>query len=257
MEPFNADVDARRADYANVGKGQLLVTKVFPTIQGEGPWTGLFAVFVRLAGCNLGSKTACPFCDTDFKLAEGKARSFDEIIDEAGSYITQLIVLTGGEPLLQPQTVPFLKRCSDRGYRVQIETNGYFWPADMDELVNGYNRYMAVTVVVSPKVNMRGVYPPLPMRGGAVDALKVLVTADAASPYHELHPEIGRFQTAGTPVYVSPITVWRQPPGPLASIWSDECDRDATRRNYTFARDLAMAHNLRLSLQTHLFCEAE
>ncbi|MDE3061294.1 MAG: 7-carboxy-7-deazaguanine synthase QueE, partial [Pseudomonadota bacterium] len=98
----------------------LAVKRIFPTLQGEGPYAGHPAVFVRLGGCNL----ACAFCDTDF---EGFATlAVNEIIGEVkrlAEGARRLVVITGGEPLRQ-NIVPLCEALLTEGFKVQIETNG-------------------------------------------------------------------------------------------------------------------------------------
>jgi organic radical activating enzyme len=104
--------------------GTLLVREIFLTVQGEGPSTGVSAVFVRLGGCNL----RCAFCDTDFDEKKSERLTFDRVftkIRELAAGTPRLLVLTGGEPLLQ-QPVPYFaaeyleKFLGD----VEIETSG-------------------------------------------------------------------------------------------------------------------------------------
>src|SRR5271156_2670792 len=81
---------------------QLEVKNIFPTLQGEGPFTGVPAVFVRLGGCNL----ACSFCDTDFEgFRDMPVADIVENVSSAscerGKRVRQLVVITGGEPLRQ------------------------------------------------------------------------------------------------------------------------------------------------------------
>lgn len=118
---------------------------VFSTIQGEGPFAGEPAIFVRLAGCNL----ACPACDTDYT---SKRRSLPpaELVTLICEYREQtciganLIVITGGEPFRQScgKLTRFL---IDEGFRIQFETNGTIYDPSMAD----YWQY--VTVICSPK----------------------------------------------------------------------------------------------------------
>lgn len=261
------DVNARKQDYHNrLLYNQLLVTSIFPTIQGEGPLTGRFAIFVRLAGCNLGSKIACPFCDTNFMLAGGKAMSFLDIEVEADRLCNlrpKQIVLTGGEPLMQPYVANFIKHMLDRGWSIQIETNGYFWSADFTTIAaisparNGHDRLM---IIVSPKVNMSMHYPePSEALLSAASALKILVDADPLSPYYNIPAYVHHWNAdKGLPIWISPINKYKRVPGPDDNFWTNSpLDAEACKRNHMWAKTLALAYGYNLSLQTHLISGAE
>ena len=115
------------------------VKEVFLTLQGEGAHAGRAAVFCRFAGCNLWSgrevdrSTAqCQFCDTDFVGTDGTRggsyRSAEDLVevieDEWGSSSSnRLVVLTGGEPLLQADD-ELLTALHERGFSIAVETNG-------------------------------------------------------------------------------------------------------------------------------------
>ena len=99
---------------------QLDVVEIFPTIQGEGPNSGLPATFVRLAGCHL----RCYFCDTDF-TSKRTTMTLGGIVSLIKSN-TKLVVLTGGEPMRQ-NIVPLCSALAPN-HHVQIETSGSFWP---------------------------------------------------------------------------------------------------------------------------------
>jgi len=93
------------------------VNEIFYSLQGEGFWTGTPALFIRFCGCNL----QCPFCDTDFSRATQMTLS--EIIEKACSSPASTVILTGGEPALQPLG-PLIDELHRYGKRVHIETNG-------------------------------------------------------------------------------------------------------------------------------------
>ncbi|ABM80051.1 7-carboxy-7-deazaguanine synthase QueE [Hyperthermus butylicus] len=122
----------------------LRVVEVFASIQGEGPFTGTYSVFVRLAGCNL----RCPFCDTRYawSLEAGKPLGVEELVEEIARYEPSLVVITGGEPLLQRHPLNSLvEGLESLGLRVQLETNGILpAPARDEQLWRVYH-------VVSPK----------------------------------------------------------------------------------------------------------
>ena len=79
----------------------MKVNEIFYSIQGESTFTGLPCVFVRLAGCNL----RCTYCDTEYAYDDGEEMSVDEIIKEVNSYNSDLVEITGGEPLFQNDCV--------------------------------------------------------------------------------------------------------------------------------------------------------
>jgi 7-carboxy-7-deazaguanine synthase len=98
----------------------LQLAEIFYSVQGEGFYTGTPAVFVRLAGCNL----ACAFCDTDYAV-----HFFSTVGDVVGRVRAQgascpMVVLTGGEPLAQTQTLSLIDALRRDGRRVHIESNG-------------------------------------------------------------------------------------------------------------------------------------
>jgi 7-carboxy-7-deazaguanine synthase len=98
----------------------LRINEIFHSIQGESTWAGLPCVFVRLTGCHL----RCHYCDTAYAFTEGGARTIDDIIAEVMAHPSDLVEITGGEPLLQPRVHPLITRLCDAGKTVLIETSG-------------------------------------------------------------------------------------------------------------------------------------
>src|SRR6185295_14635556 len=99
--------------------------------QGESTFAGLPCIFVRLTACNL----RCSYCDTAYAFTEGEKQPLDEMLAEVhqlaapysrsvGGQRLPLVELTGGEPLLQPNALPLMKRLCDDGFTVLIETSG-------------------------------------------------------------------------------------------------------------------------------------
>jgi 7-carboxy-7-deazaguanine synthase len=116
------------------------VKEIFYTLQGEGANAGTPAVFCRFAGCNLWTgreedrgKAICKFCDTDFVGTDGDGGGkFESAADlakacrktcAASAQGPTLIVLTGGEPMLQVDQ-PLIDALHARGFSIAIETNG-------------------------------------------------------------------------------------------------------------------------------------
>jgi 7-carboxy-7-deazaguanine synthase len=104
----------------------MVITEIFKSIQGEGTRAGLLCIFVRLTGCNL----RCTWCDTAYAFHGGTKQSVDEVIERVralsgeGASRTQLVEITGGEPLLQPETPALAERLLAKGYKAMIETSG-------------------------------------------------------------------------------------------------------------------------------------
>lgn len=98
----------------------MKVNEIFFSIQGESTYAGLPCAFVRLAGCNL----RCSYCDTTHAYDEGDEKTLDVVVEALTAYPTKLVEVTGGEPLLQPETPALLSALADRGKSVLIETNG-------------------------------------------------------------------------------------------------------------------------------------
>ncbi|MEV7775929.1 7-carboxy-7-deazaguanine synthase QueE [Kitasatospora sp. NPDC086791] len=112
---------------------RLRITEMFrDTVQGEGPSTGRRAAFIRCCGCNL----TCGWCDTPetwdssrFDLAaESSWWAVDDLAEWALEGTEPIIVITGGEPLLQPGVVPLAERLVEDGREVEFETNGTLAP---------------------------------------------------------------------------------------------------------------------------------
>jgi 7-cyano-7-deazaguanosine (preQ0) biosynthesis protein QueE len=132
----------------------LVVSECFGgTFQGEGPSIGRLCGFVRLGRCN----QACTWCDTPFSWdwdrydpkVELTEQSVDEILAKLDGMGVEMIVVTGGEPLLQQRALgPLLGEIKARGWRVEVETAGTLaWEQPLD-LVDQFN--------VSPKLANSG-----------------------------------------------------------------------------------------------------
>lgn len=263
MIPINQDVNAKKSDYSDT----LLVSSIFYTLQGEGLYTGFPCIFVRLAGCNFGSKTqVCTQCDTMFQLKNAIAMSPEElfqkvvaIADKQGCYN---LVITGGEPTLQPRILDFIDLWITRvdyvGF-IQFESNGTIPSFYKSELWNKCKDY--IEICVSPKANetLRK-YVAIPsLVDENVSFYKFLVSNDENSVYHTVPFEMLELVN-DRPLYISPITVYKSAPtSEVASVFdSNIIDMELTRKNYNYAASFVLKYqksycNMRLSLQTHLF----
>lgn len=108
----------------------MFITEIFKSIQGEGTRAGLPCIFVRLTGCNL----RCVWCDTAYAFYGGEKHSLDQIMAKVDAFASlaphrnersvSLVEITGGEPLLQPETPELANRLLRENYTVMIETSG-------------------------------------------------------------------------------------------------------------------------------------
>ena len=132
----------------------LVVSEVFgPTWQGEGPSLGRRCGFVRLGRCNL----ACTWCDTAYTwdwerfdpAIELTARPVADLLHEIEAMDVDMLVVTGGEPMLQQRHLrPLVSGAVERGWRVELETAGTIAPGSAVDAVDAFN--------VSPKLASSG-----------------------------------------------------------------------------------------------------
>jgi 7-carboxy-7-deazaguanine synthase len=104
----------------------MVITEIFKSIQGEGTRAGLPCIFVRLTGCNL----RCTWCDTAYAFYGGTKKSIEDVLESVRGFAgtgdgrVPLVEITGGEPLLQPETPELANQLLAAGYTVMIETSG-------------------------------------------------------------------------------------------------------------------------------------
>jgi 7-carboxy-7-deazaguanine synthase len=98
----------------------LVIHEIYASIQGESTFAGLRCAFVRTTGCNL----RCAWCDTPQAFYGGTRMRRSDVLARALALDTPLVELTGGEPLLQPGTLPLMTELCDAGRTVLIETSG-------------------------------------------------------------------------------------------------------------------------------------
>src|SRR5262245_21710485 len=98
----------------------MKINEIYRSIQGESSYTGLPCVFVRLTYCNL----RCAYCDTAYAFYEGRDYTVDQALEEVHRYQCSLVEITGGEPLLQKEVIPFMDRLVAAGFTVLLETSG-------------------------------------------------------------------------------------------------------------------------------------
>jgi len=221
------------------GGDRLWVQEVFPTIQGEGPFAGRPAVFVRLAGCNL----ACYFCDTDFESSTWRP-TLDELVpkicaDAATAGHTRLVVLTGGEPFRQ-NIAPLCKILVEEGdFHVQIETAGSL---NLPDLWDAGPRVVSqVTTVCSPKTGRLN-----PILENHITAYKYIINRNEPVDEADGLPMFSTQQQGRKMKLARPIgdrPVYLQP--------MDMQDPHENAENARYTAALCMKHGYKLCLQMH------
>lgn len=221
----------------------LLINEVFESIQGEGAFTGMPSIFVRLQGCPVG----CPWCDTkhtwevrpDMQSTEAiimmenkdSERYFASDLEalfalfKRYEYSARHIVFTGGEPCMFDLT-EVTTHAIREGFSVQIETSGTFEIKCHED----------VWVTLSPKINMKGGYL---VRDDALNRANEIKHAIAMEKHiEELDELLARPGRSSQPlIYLQPISM--------------------QKRATELAVSTCIQRNWRLSLQTHKFIGVE
>lgn len=100
----------------------LKVNEIYRSIQGESSYAGYPCTFVRLTGCNL----RCRYCDTKYAYESGREEALEEILDTVNYKESHLVEITGGEPLMQEDTLDLISLLLKDGFKVLLETNGSY-----------------------------------------------------------------------------------------------------------------------------------
>ncbi len=111
--------------------GTLLIHEIYRSLQGESTYAGLPCIFIRLTTCNL----RCLYCDTAHAFTQGEVLSLDQVVARALDLGDELVEITGGEPLLQPEVYPLMTRLADLGKTVLLETSGAIDTSAVDSRV--------------------------------------------------------------------------------------------------------------------------
>lgn len=223
-------LDRQSGDY-------LDVHSVFYTLQGEGPFCGTPAVFIRLAGCNL----QCPGCDTDYTSTRKRVAvgTMPMLVAQQCGRPGCLVVITGGEPFRQ-NLAPLFKVLTEAGHYVQVETNGTLPPSPWP-YADDIDKRKGVYVVCSPKT-------------GRVNA----GTHEAACCYKYVMEEGNVHPVNGLPMTALRHTavpyVARPAPGSKKPVYlqpMDSQDPEQNERNRHAVVASALRHGYIVQLQVH------
>lgn len=204
----------------------------FYTIQGEGPYAGHPATFIRLHGCNL----RCTFCDTVFDEPDDPMQTVGELVEAVAQFPAKLVVITGGEPLRQ-DIRPLALELFKQGHIVQIETAGTLWLPGIEAFAQ---------VVVSPKTSTLNAEAFRHARAFKYVISNSSTHTNEGVPITATQPGAGPKPLAGprpgAPVYLSPM---------------DEYDERLNSLNRQLVAKLAMRHGYIAGLQMHKFLEVD
>ena len=98
----------------------LKINEIFYSIQGESSYAGLPCIFIRLTYCNL----RCSYCDTEYAFYDGKDMEIKSILFKIKKYPANLVMVTGGEPLIQDDCINLMNNLLNENYSVMLETSG-------------------------------------------------------------------------------------------------------------------------------------
>lgn len=222
---------------------KLQVHSIFNTIQGEGPFTGTPAVFIRLAGCNL----QCPMCDTDYTT--GATEIFiQDIVDSVIAFEqkSKFVVITGGEPFRQNIS----RLCSsllDLEYFVQVETNGTLAPTiDTMDMERDISQRSGVYIVCSPKTKVNPVIQKKACAYKYILSHRSINLKDGlpvTALDHTVNSQVFRPDPNCSNAYLDPALIYLQP--------ADEQDKRINELNLQACINSCMRHGYILQLQLH------
>lgn len=173
------------------------------------------ACIVFTEGCNL----RCPYCHNAPLVTDCGQDCVDEadvlsLLDKRRGVLSGVVV-TGGEPLLQPGLEDFIDRVKSKGYSVKLDTNGTF-PDRLRALVDsGRADYVAMDIKNCPdryavtagvkNINIDDVKKSaaILMRGGAPYEFRTTVV----KPFFDTScfEEIGRWLAGADRYYLQPF----------------------------------------------------
>ena len=214
-------------------KGEVWIHSIWQTIQGEGPYQGYPAIFIRVAGCNL----MCPGCDTDY-TSHRTIYNPQQLVTRVQGYKTpgRLVVITGGEPFRQNIT-PLVRLLLNTRFPVQIETNGTYYPGDDWP-------WTKACIVCSPKTPK--IHPKI-----IVDCYKYVLDAEHVDPDDGLPSSA--LGMPGKPARPAINNVRMNSSGHIPVLLQpmDEQNEEKNTANLTAVMQSCMKFNYRIQLQIH------
>ena len=109
----------------------LNICEIYETLMGESVAAGWPCTIIRMGGCNLN----CTYCDTPYARHEYRLISLEKILEKVRHPYPHHVLVTGGEPLIQPGTPKLILALLEQGHKVYIETNGSLDIRSLDKRV--------------------------------------------------------------------------------------------------------------------------
>ncbi|MDP8304996.1 MAG: 7-carboxy-7-deazaguanine synthase QueE [Candidatus Chlorobium antarcticum] len=111
---------------------RLNISEIFRSIQGESSYAGWPCTFIRLAGCSHN----CRHCDSLYAKITEERLTTKEVLTRALALKTDIIEITGGEPLEQAESHSLMTELCNTGRKVLLETGGFMPVAGIDPRVH-------------------------------------------------------------------------------------------------------------------------
>lgn len=208
----------------------MLVSEISFVVQGEGQNLGSSCVLIRLSKCNL----KCSFCDSKFTWEEGKEMSITNVITEIKKYNCRHIMFSGGEPLLQQDSlIDLMERLLNISpfYYFEVETNGSIKPKQrLMELVDLFT--------VSPKFENFKYSKTFSEMDNYVERAQVVFkfVIDKQEDINQVLQFNTKYNHLGYPVYLMPCAT----------------TREEIHERLPMLIELAKEHNFKVTTRLHL-----
>lgn len=214
----------------------MKIAELFYSLQGEGALVGTPSFFIRTSGCNL----RCSWCDTPYTswTPRGEEMTLDAILDQLGRHPARHIVVTGGEPLIQPEIVALTDRLRESGLHITIETAGTVYKPVACDLMS-----------ISPKLANS-----TPQGDFAVRHERLRIQPDTLRRLMAEYPYQLKFvvSSPGDLDEIRELVRSLQAPAERVILMPEGTDREALRVRSVWLAEICKAENFRFSPRLHV-----
>jgi 7-carboxy-7-deazaguanine synthase len=123
-----------------LGDDLLNVSEIYSTLLGESSASGFLCTIIRLTGCH----RRCLWCDSEYAFDGGTEQTVKEIVQVTKAFSCQTVLVTGGEPLLQHESIELMEQLVGAGFSVLLETSGTIGVIPLSEVPAGVSRVVDV-----------------------------------------------------------------------------------------------------------------